>query len=270
MKLIPLGVNGYLPINGRHSSCYLVLFPDAAFMLDAGTGAARLHEPEVRQLLAPYQELHVILSHYHVDHTAGLYYAFTAWRKGPLHVYAPASPFIDADPAEAIRRYFCPPLNSYLLEDSTIQVHPVSKNEMAIASHRIRMWPQQHPGGSMGLRIDDDLAYITDTVVMMEHAGKAAGVRLLLHELWLNEADARRQDKESQRHACLEPVAAFVAAAKPNAFMPAHLYPHYSDSEIEDMLSVIRAKTGTVCSIPREKQIYPIDECGPPGSVPGK
>jgi len=259
MKIIPLGVNGYLPINGRHSSCYLALFPDAAFMLDAGTGAARLHEPEIQQLLEPYPELHVLLSHYHVDHTTGLYYAFTAWRKGTLHLYAPGKPYIDADPVEAIRRYFCPPLNSFLLEDSTIRIHAVKADTFQIASHSIRAWPQRHPGGSVGFKIDNGIAYITDTVAMMENARHVAGVKLLLHELWLNERDAARQEKESNRHACFGPVAEFVAAVKPEYFMPAHLYPHYRDDEIREMLSLISQQSGARCIFPQEKQTVSFD-----------
>ena len=62
MKLIPLGVNGYLPLNGRHTSCFLVLYQDAAFLLDAGTGAARLHEPKMKALLEKYKTWEQLLS----------------------------------------------------------------------------------------------------------------------------------------------------------------------------------------------------------------
>ncbi len=258
MRLVPLGVNGYLPIGGRHSSCYLVLLEDAAFLLDAGTGAARLHEPEIRKLTEPYSELHVLLSHYHVDHTAGLYYAFTAWRKGPLHVYAPVLPFIDADPVEAIRRYFCPPLNSFLLEDSTIQVHPLAGAEQMIAGHRVRAWAQQHPGGSVGLRLDDCLAYVTDTVVMMENVDHARGVDVLLHEMWLNDADAAKQEKERQRHACFSPVVDFVTAAAPGLFMPVHVYPHYSDEALAEMARAAEAASGVRTMLPVEKLVYQV------------
>ncbi len=256
MKLIPLGVNGYLPIRGRHSSCFLALFDDAAFLLDAGTGAARLHEKEIRTHLEPYNELHVLLSHYHVDHTTGLYYAFTAWRKGPLHVYAPVCPFIQCDPVEAIRRYFCPPLNSFLLEDTTMQIHPLNAGALDIAGHRVRVWPQQHPGGSAGFRIDDDVAYVTDTIVLMENVGHVRGVHLLLHELWLNDADAAAHVKESQRHACFGPVAEFVKAARPGRFMPVHLYPHYSDEELAAMTRAVEKASGVKSEVPVEKIAY--------------
>ena len=256
MKLIPLGANGYLPIHGRHSSCFLVLTDRATFLLDAGTGAARLHEPEIRRHLEGRAELHVLLSHYHVDHTAGLYYAFTAWRHGPLHLHAPVAPFIDGDPVEAIGRYFAPPLNSYRLADSTIRIHPVRESTFAIAGHRIAVWLQRHPGGSVGYRIDDRLAYITDTVVMMENVPHAAGVDLLLHEMWLNEADAAADEKENQRHACFGPVAAFVKAAQPRRVMPVHLYPHYSDDDIAAMTAALATHAGVPADVPVEGRVY--------------
>lgn len=258
MKLIPLGANGYLPINGRHSSCFLVLTERAAILLDAGTGAARLHEPAIRAHLEGRTDLHVLLSHYHVDHTAGLYYAFTAWRHGPLHVHAPVCPYVQCDPAEAIGRYFAPPLNSYRLTDSTIRIHPVNQPVFDMAGHRIAVWPQRHPGGSVGYRIDDALVYATDTVVMMENVGHAAGVDLLLHELWLNDADAAADEKENQRHACFGPVAAFVKEARPRRVMPIHLYPHYSDAEIATMTQALADHAGVPVEVPVEGRVYDI------------
>jgi len=256
MKLIPLGINGYLPVNGRHSSCFLVLFDDAAFLLDAGTGAARLHEPAIKEMLKDYQELHLLLSHYHVDHTVGLYYAFTAFRDGDFHIHAPVCPFIQADPVEAIQRYFSPPLNSYELKDTKIKIHPVNRESAIIAGHRLSFWPQRHPGGSVGIRIDDALAYITDTVVMMENASRVHGVSLLLHELWLNDRDAALNEKENQRHACFSPVAEFVKVARPKVMMPVHLYPHYTDFELSEMIQSLGKTSGSSIELPVEGRVY--------------
>jgi len=256
MKLIPLGVNGYLPINGRHSSCFLVLYDDAAFIFDAGTGAARLHEPEISALLKPYKEVHMLLSHYHVDHTVGLYYAFTALREHSFHVHAPTCPFMSANPEEAIRRYFSPPLNSYELKDCSIDIHPLNQEKQDIAGHRVQIWSQKHPGGSVGIRIDDDIAYVTDTVVMPENVEQVRGVSMLLHELWLNDADASTQEKESNRHACFGPVAEFIKSAAPKRMMPVHLYPHYSDAQLELMTHELAQKSGIPANLPIEGRVY--------------
>ncbi len=252
MKLIPLGISGYLPINGRHSSCFLVLFDDAAFLLDAGTGAARMHEPAIREHLEGVRELHVLLSHYHVDHTAGLYYAFTVRSIERMVIHAPVCPFIQADPEEAIRRYFSPPLNSYTLDTTQLVIEPVNGPEKTIAGHTVRFWAQKHPGGSVGIRIDNALAYVTDTVVMEENAGHLQDLDLLMHELWLNEEDAAKDEHENNRHACFGPVAAFVAKVKPARMMPVHLYPGYDDAALSAMIGELERRSGVPVIMPQE------------------
>jgi ribonuclease BN (tRNA processing enzyme) len=259
MKLIPLGINGYLPLRGRHTSCFLLRDGDTAWLLDAGTGAARLHEPAIRAHLEGCRDLHLLLSHYHVDHSVGLYYAFTAWRHGTLHIHAPVCPFMPVNPEEAIRRYFSPPLNSYLLETTTITICPLNAPEQEIAGRRVTVWAQQHPGGSVGLRIDDAIAYVTDTVVMPENAAHVRGVDLLLHELWLNDADAQAQDGERNRHACFSPVADFVRAAAPRRVMPCHLYPHYDDATLTAMTRDLATASGIPAELPVEGQVYELD-----------
>jgi ribonuclease BN (tRNA processing enzyme) len=256
-ELIPLGVNGYLPLGGCHTSCFLLLFEDTAFLLDAGTGAARLHEPAIRRRLERYDALHVVLSHYHVDHTCGLYYAFTAWRERPLVVHAPVAPLVDAVDAEAaIARYFMPPLNSFRLEDSTIRVQPLAEPLVNIGSHRLRVWSQQHPGGSIGLCMDERIAYVTDAVLRPGDAEQVRGVDCLLHELWLTETDAAAQPAERQRHACVDGLLNVMQVALPKRVMPIHLYPHYSLAERQALADALQEAAGVEVIVPVEGQVY--------------
>lgn len=256
IKVIPLGISGYLPIHGRHSSCFLVLTDRTSFLLDAGTGAARLAEPRIQRLIAGRKELNILLSHYHVDHVVGLYYSFTQWKTGPQILHCPVCPFMPLNPEEAIGRLFSPPLNSFELKDANMKISPMNKSSFTIAGHRITVWPQQHPGGSVGFRIDDEVAYMSDTVVMMENVGQVAGVKLLLHELWLNEKDSKEHEKEFKRHACYGPVAEFVRAARPKRMMPVHLYPHYTDRQLEALTRKLECETGVSCLLPEEGRVY--------------
>ena len=64
MKIHCLGTAGYHPNNDRHTSCYYL--PESGIALDCGTGAYRL--PGVLQ----GNRLDILLSHAHLDHTAGL------------------------------------------------------------------------------------------------------------------------------------------------------------------------------------------------------
>lgn len=252
IQVIPLGISGYLPIRGRHSSCFLVLTDRTSFLLDAGTGAARLAEAAIRRRFAKRGELHVLLSHYHVDHVAGLYYLFTQWTTGPQILHCPVCPFMPVNPEEAVARLFSPPFNSYELKDTKLRIEPVNKTSFTVAGHTVTVWPQQHPGGSVGFRIDDAVAYMSDTTVMMENVDKVAGVKLLLHELWLNEKDSKTHVKEFNRHACYGPVAEFVKAARPGRMMPVHLYPHYTDRQLEAMTAKLSRETGVSCVLPVE------------------
>ncbi|HEY5311264.1 MAG TPA: ribonuclease Z, partial [Pirellulales bacterium] len=60
MKLIVLGSTGYHPNDLRQTAC--VMLPEIGVVLDAGTGMYR-----VGPLLCT-DELHIFLSHAHLDH----------------------------------------------------------------------------------------------------------------------------------------------------------------------------------------------------------
>jgi ribonuclease BN (tRNA processing enzyme) len=257
MKLVPLGVNGYLPANGRQTSCYLCLFERTAILLDAGTGAARLGDPGIRTLAQGYETLHVLLSHYHVDHTMGLYYAAGLW-PGPLVVYGPAAPFVDADPEEAVLRLFRPPLNSFTMADCGMTVRAIREDRMRIGDVDVRFWPQKHPGGSVGMRLDGGLAYITDTVVMPENAPQARDARCLMHELWLTDREAEEDEAERNRHAAFSPLAEFIRLAAPRRVFPIHLNPRRSDAETQEVCRALQQATGIETVLAEEGRVYEV------------
>lgn len=64
MKVIFLGTAGYIPTEDRHTNC--ILIKDLNIILDAGSGFFRFP-----RFINP-KELHILLSHFHMDHTSGL------------------------------------------------------------------------------------------------------------------------------------------------------------------------------------------------------
>jgi ribonuclease BN (tRNA processing enzyme) len=257
MRLVPLGVNGYLPANGCQTSCYLCLFDRTAILLDAGTGAARLGEPRIRELVRGYDTLHILLSHYHVDHTMGLYYVAGLW-EGPLVVYGPSRPFIDADPQEAVLRLFRPPLNSFSLADCRMTVEAIREDRMDIGGVEVRFWPQRHPGGSVGMRIGGRIAYLTDTVVMPENAEHARGVDTLLHELWLTDQEAAEDEAERGRHSTFTPLADFIKLCTPRRFFPVHLNPRRKPEDTRALCERLQAQTGVETALLEEGRVYEV------------
>jgi ribonuclease BN (tRNA processing enzyme) len=257
MKLIPLGTNGYHPSFARQTSSYLALFDDAAFLLDAGTGTGRIREPAVLAEIQGYDTLYVLLSHYHVDHVVGLYSLFQ-WPGKRIIVHAPTCPFMQANPREAIERLFTEPLNSHSLEMNRIEVAPLNAYRMTIGGHAFTFWPQQHPGGSVGMRIDDELAYMTDTIVMPENAAHAKGVKLLMHELWLTDEEAAADPDEARRHTTFTPLADFLKTCAPKKAMAIHFSPPRTDEEIRAMATALSKASGIPVEAPVEGRVYEI------------
>ncbi|MCZ7663728.1 MAG: MBL fold metallo-hydrolase [Thermoleophilia bacterium] len=93
MELVVLGSAGWIPQQERMTTSLALRVGDVLVVLDAGTGVARLLEPGLRRLLPPPgSAVHVFLSHYHLDHTAGLTYLPVLWPGNPTTVYGPVPP----------------------------------------------------------------------------------------------------------------------------------------------------------------------------------
>lgn len=90
-----LGSGGWMPTPQRGTSSLLLRQPDAALIFDAGTGVAALcRQPE---LLAGADHLDVVLSHFHLDHVAGLTYLPALAGRMDITVWAPGRLLLDAD-----------------------------------------------------------------------------------------------------------------------------------------------------------------------------
>src|ERR1700712_115671 len=71
-----LGSGGFVPTGTRETSSVLLLpegDPDAAVVIDAGTGLRRLITDRAA-LLGGRTKLEVLLTHFHIDHVCGLAY----------------------------------------------------------------------------------------------------------------------------------------------------------------------------------------------------
>ena len=250
MRLIPLGTNGYFPSFGRQTMSILVLYGETALLLDAGTGVGRLLEPGIRELLRPVARLDVVLSHYHLDHLIGLSYLGSVF-PGSVRVFGPAPPLSDVSPEQALAIFGPPLFPTRLLDSPSLEVIAVSRKEWDLDRMPVRMRRQAHPGGSVGIRLGDRLAYCVDAAIDPGAMDFLTGAEVLLHEVWLTDEEAAREPPEMSGHSAAGPVAKLAASAGVDRLFPVHHHPKRTERGLEGLVRGMR-REGITVELPRE------------------
>jgi ribonuclease BN (tRNA processing enzyme) len=260
-RLVPLGINGFIPSFGRQTMSFLLLTGNEALLFYAGTGVGRLLEPTIIDLLQPYDCLNIILSHYHLDHVVGLSYLPGTWIRGVVRIYAPGRPFVEAEPDQAFSRFLQPPLFPRRFQDfpTPIEVVPIKSGFLKIGNLSVQLYGQNHPGGSVGVRIGDGIAYVTDTPVAQTTQTFVQGVKLLLHEAWLTDEEAEQDEAEREKHSYVSGVAQIAKHAKVGSLMPIHHHPKRLNEEINKLGHEMEALAGVEVIVPEEGRIYLLD-----------
>ena len=166
IRITVLGCRGSLPAGrkdtvlfGGDTSCYEVQAGEDLIYLDAGSGLVSAQTQGTR-------EVHLLLSHPHLDHLMG-FGLFPALRQDcRIHIYGAV--WEGRNPEEQMRLLFAPPLWPVWPGDGPAQIffHTVMPGE---AFHAGGFWvdwmPSCHPGGSAVYRLRRDgkiLVYATD------------------------------------------------------------------------------------------------------------
>jgi ribonuclease BN (tRNA processing enzyme) len=259
MKLVPLGTNGFFPTLGRQTQCYLVLTDDAAILLDAGTGVGRLLEPEIAKLIDGYERLDVFLSHYHLDHCGGLAYLSEVWRGSEVVIHGPAPPFAKATPNEALNRLlnapFSPPLEAYPFK---VELVPVNTTAISVNGFEMSFRGQRHWRDSMGIRIGDDITYVTDTVVDDGTIDLARDVKLLMHEVWMTDAELETDEVGALNHSHVSGVARIAREANVGRLMVTHHHPKRTAAEVVSLARDVEKLAEREVIVPEESRVYEV------------
>ena len=236
MELHCLGTAGYHPNQSRHTSCYAL--PDLSIVLDAGSGFFRLKP------LLQSDSLHILLSHTHLDHVVGLTFVYCLYHQLPLaniHVYALQQKL------DIIREHLfheqlfpiTPPLRWHALEDQG--------SRFQIGEAQIEWFELEHPGGSIGYRIEHpntSFAYITDTTSHPDSTywNRIQGVDWLLHEC--NFSDEFQDFAVKTGHSWQSAVVQGAAAARVKNLVLTHFDPNLTDVKSLGMNSPSPACSG--------------------------
>ena len=151
-----------------------------AALLDAGSGAWRLLDDP--KLLAGCSRLDVVLSHFHFDHVCGLPYLL--WLGIEVAIWAPGQ-WLYGEPSHGLLASLMKPPISQVDVSTIWSVNELREGAQSIAGVEMVAAAQpRHSAPSAGLRVANELAYITDTPFEESSVKLARGVRHLLHEAW--------------------------------------------------------------------------------------
>ena len=232
---------------GGNTSCVEVrLDSGPTLVLDAGTGMRPLgvaidHEPV---------ELHILLTHLHMDHLQGLGFFRPLFRSGAdVHVWGPASPVQSL--ADRIALYLSPPLFPVRLGDIPAQVmfHDAPEEAVRIGSATIRAGKVTHQGPTVGYRIEENgraLVYLPDHepsigVHLADEPSEWISGHDVAHDADVLFHDAQYRDDEYAQHigwghSATEHVMGFAHKAAAHSLVLFHHDPYHTDDELDALL----------------------------------
>lgn len=238
---------------GGNTSCVEVrVDEETVLVLDAGSGM----RPLGRALAAGgAREIHVLLTHLHLDHLQGLAFFLPFWSSDvELHIWGPPSPSYGL--AERVAAYVSPPLFPIPLSDvpSRPIFHDVPNEPWTIGSAVVAGHPVVHQGPTMGFRITAHgrtLAYIPDHEPSLgvdlsqvepdwiSGFRVAEGADVLLH-------DAQYSDDEygthvGWGHSSIDHAVTFARAARVERLVLFHHDPAHGDLELLSLLDGARS-----------------------------
>jgi ribonuclease BN (tRNA processing enzyme) len=146
-------------------------------------------------LLDGVDEIHVLLTHFHLDRTCGLPYVASPSVR--VTVWAPGRWLYGVDSADILGPLRRPPLSRTDVT-STYAVNELREGRQQVDGFEVRASTQpRYWTPTAGLRIDDDLALITDPPYEPTSSALARGVAHLLHEAWSSSAALLHPDRDA-------------------------------------------------------------------------
>jgi len=217
-----------MPTDRRETACVYLREGPEALVLDAGSGFRRLvTDPE---LLEGVERLSIVLSHFHLDHTAGLVCLPGLKHVPAREIWAPGR-LVSGEPAdELVHRLLDPPFLAGDPGDVTrvfaTAVHELGRDvEIGPFHVELRVQPL-HNGPTLALKVNGELAYCTDTAYDEENAAFVRGARTLLHEaFWPGDTT------DDVQHSAAGEAARIAAAAEVERLVLVHLSPLIRDEE---------------------------------------
>jgi ribonuclease Z len=167
----------------------------------------------------------VVLTHFHLDHVGGLFYL--AALETPFEIWGAGEALEGTSTAELVRRLlaspFAPP--GFIGAYDAVQELPVGPAEVGpfALSSRIQ---RKHGNPTLALRLEDSLAWCTDTAYDADNVEHAHGVPLLFHE-----AFHASDTTDDPGHTAAGEAARLAAEAEVERLVLIHVNPEHDDED---------------------------------------
>jgi len=242
MKIFPLGTNGFFPSFGRQTASYAIPLGKLLIILDAGSGLFRLAEPEGKKLLEGVSEVHLFLSHYHLDHTFGFYAAFGLLKGKKVTVYAKEIKKVFSE--FRTLGYFT---IDYSKEYKDFDWKILKEGSNKIKDYEVQIRRQFHRGeGSLAFNFSFGLAYITDSESIKESVNFISGAKFLLHEHWypgddlLDNKNTKLEDHNIEGHVTSVGAAIIAKQSGVKKLALIHHHPRADNNQLEKQLKIAK------------------------------
>lgn len=259
MKLTVWGCRGSLPapgpekdIYGGNTSCVQILHNDSCIILDGGSGIQRLGV----SLKSEFKEIHILLSHLHIDHTMGLGFFLPLYNPAvTVHIWGPATS--EESLLHRLRRYFSPPLFPVRLSEMPKHpvIHEIHNSEFSIGDLKIKSNYICHPGPTLGYRITSKnatVAYMPDHEIPLGSANFpnepewtsgfdiAKNADLLFHDAQYRPAEYK--DRIGWGHSSIEDTLSYAKLCNVKKLSLFHHDPAHTDAQLDQLLHDFTAK----------------------------
>ncbi len=225
MKLTALGTNGWMPTNNQKTSCFLIEHKGYLIILDCGNGISNLYKYE--DILKNYKHVHIILTHYHLDHIIGIMYLNNFFKNYNVHIYGPGKPYYSsiADKLSTLtdEDFF---YKSALNTGRILTLTEYDLSGFNIGDVEVKVNLQDHSNYSFGITIDDQIHYAVDTSVIEDNFILGKDVKFFLHECC-------NMEKEKSGHSSLKDILAMKNTYKVDNLYLVHKNPTWSDESLE-------------------------------------
>ena len=185
-----LGCAGWMPSEGRETASLMIRDKKTMLLLDAGTGISNLKN--FMNILPEYDIIHIILSHFHLDHTIGISYLCKWFKDKKIVFYIPQK--TNSGRKAELVLYDLINRESFVhrLDDIASSVEIIEYSEcipFKVGDLLLKTKSQIHSSPCFAVKINDLVCYATDTIADQSTFKWACNVQLMFHECWSEKKD---------------------------------------------------------------------------------